>query len=189
MSTPELLLIDQPRVIHCTATAKTAAASQSATPAQDVPRQTLTAHQLGRGEIGAEPHEGGIERHQFLLRSGRAAEKDPGEAGQAVDFDQSLRKLDIAEGSRERLPRRFEAGILWPGLRRGSRNSSPSIATAPASTASASAASPAVSPASSRCRYFSELAGRLRSRMNRPWSRCHSFRGISLSSGARYDRL
>jgi len=26
------------------------------------------AHQLGRGEIGAEPHKGGIERHQFLLR-------------------------------------------------------------------------------------------------------------------------
>jgi hypothetical protein len=77
------------------------------------------AHQLGRGEIGAEPHEGGIERHQFLLRSGRAADEDPGEAGQAVDFDQNFRKLDIAEGSRERLPRRFEAGILWPRLAAG----------------------------------------------------------------------
>ena len=77
------------------------------------------AHQLGRGEIGAEPHKGGIERHQFLLRSGRAAEEDPGEAGQAVDFDQNFRKLDIAEGSRERLPRRFEAGILWPRLAAG----------------------------------------------------------------------
>jgi hypothetical protein len=74
------------------------------------------AHQLGHGESGAEPHEGGIERHQFLLRSGRAAEEDPGETGQAIDFEQNLRKLDIAVGSRERLPRRFEAGILWSRL-------------------------------------------------------------------------
>ena len=35
------------------------------------------AHQFGYGKIGAEPHEGGIERHQFLLGTGWAAKEDP----------------------------------------------------------------------------------------------------------------
>src|SRR5271165_310511 len=46
MSTPEVLLIDQPHIIHCIAAAKTVAASQSATPAQDANRQTLTGQAL-----------------------------------------------------------------------------------------------------------------------------------------------
>ena len=37
------------------------------------------AHQFGDGKIGAEPHESGVERHQFLLRPARAAQEDPRE--------------------------------------------------------------------------------------------------------------
>jgi SAM domain (Sterile alpha motif) len=43
MSTPEVLLIDQPRIIHCTAARKRAAASSSIRRAQDDPQLTLTA--------------------------------------------------------------------------------------------------------------------------------------------------
>ena len=71
------------------------------------------AHQFGDGKIRAEPHEGGVERHQFLLRPARVAQEDPREPRQAVDFDQNFRELDIAKGARERLARRFETGILW----------------------------------------------------------------------------
>jgi Transposase IS66 family len=42
MSTPEILLIDQPRIIHCAAARKRAAASTSIRRAQDDPQLTLT---------------------------------------------------------------------------------------------------------------------------------------------------
>ena len=65
------------------------------------------AHQFGRGEIGAEADETGIERHQFLLRAGRASEQDPGEAGQAVDFDQNFAET----GHRRRRARALAAPV------------------------------------------------------------------------------
>ncbi len=52
MSTPEVLLIDQPRIIHCTAAHKTAAASSSTRPAQDDPQLTRRGSRL----IGRVPH-------------------------------------------------------------------------------------------------------------------------------------
>ena len=48
------------------------------------------AHQFGDGKIGAEADETGIERHQFLLRPGRASQQDPGKPGQAVDLRSEL---------------------------------------------------------------------------------------------------
>ena len=56
MSTPEVLLIDQLRVIHCTAARKRAAASSSTRRVQDDPQLTLTSGQLaGAGLDVADP--------------------------------------------------------------------------------------------------------------------------------------
>ncbi len=78
MSTPKVLLIDQLRVIHCTAARKRAAASSSTRRVQDDPQLTLT---LIRGihvleTMGRAPNEGvdgrvkpghsGLKMHHFL---------------------------------------------------------------------------------------------------------------------------
>ena len=50
------------------------------------------AHQFGGRKIGAEPHEGGVERHQFPFRPGRPAKKGPPPAelcGEPMTFGRS----------------------------------------------------------------------------------------------------
>ena len=64
------------------------------------------------GQIGTQTQQAGIERHQFLLRSGWTPEQNPGESDQAVDLDQNVRKLGVANGARERLAGRFDARVL-----------------------------------------------------------------------------
>ena len=51
-------------------------------------------------------------RDQFLLRPGRTSQQNPGKPGQAIDLHQNVRKLNVADSSRERLACRFDARVF-----------------------------------------------------------------------------